>query len=635
MSLRDALKQPVVQRRTAEGAPAGTRVTLGATTLADLLAPAGVNRRHPQMVQVGDSYVTTLRATTFPTRLQLGWLNDPRFRLDEPGVIVHQRIEPVDDGLARRLLGRSVHAARGSLAGDLQSGADEDVHAEQGMAAADALRRDLAAGEDRLFRYGVFVTVAAATDEARDAGVDGVRYAGSQQGLVLQAPPLKQWDGYVQSLPLGRDELGLLHDTSGWVVAMGLPTAAPGLRGRGGLPVFWGLHPRTHTPVFWDRWQATNPHALVIAESGNGKTYAMSGLLAQEVALGEDAVLILDPKRNEYWPLVRGLGGAYVSLSALADYHINPLELPRLMPERIRTIQELHEDLLGQRISLVRALLAGELRANGTPVDGWGVALIERAIQEAYARRGILADDLRTFTRRMPVFSDVRAAVQLLADGESHAQARADGQAIARALALFTDGTLGRLFNHPSNIPTDNPLLALDVSALLDGDDPMLGRVIPVVVADFFRITAINRPTRRRYHLVLDEAHALINTESGGHTMQNIYRTGRSLGFKATVITQGVKDLQRSAHTETLLENAKTKLVLGLNRDSQAVQYAAEVLNLNEHEAAYLAGCALRPEGSYALLLADGERAKLLIPPWPETLDQIITTPVQGGRRPA
>jgi hypothetical protein len=27
------------------------------------------------------------------------------------------------------------------------------------------------------------------------------------------------------------------------------------------------------TPILWNRWKVTNPHALIIAESGSGKTY--------------------------------------------------------------------------------------------------------------------------------------------------------------------------------------------------------------------------------------------------------------------------------------------------------------------------------------------------------------------------
>src|SRR4029079_19751237 len=134
-------------------------------------------------------------------------------------------------------------------------------------------------------------------------------------------------------------------------------TAAPGIRKRaGGLPIVWGEEPQTGAPIFWDRWTATNPHGLAIAESGSGKAYTMSGLLAQELALGEDAILILDPKFQEYRQLVTALDGAYISLSSKAGYHINPLELPRLGGERAQQVVALEEDVLGQRIAVVKAL---------------------------------------------------------------------------------------------------------------------------------------------------------------------------------------------------------------------------------------------------------------------------------------
>lgn len=74
-----------------------------------------------------------------------------------------------------------------------------------------------------------------------------------------------------------------------------------------------------------------------------------------------------------------------------------------------------------------------------------------------------------------------------------------------------------------------------------------------------------------------------------------------------------------------LLENARTKLILGLNRDSDAVARAAAILGLNEQEAAYLASCRMmKGVGSTALLLADGERTPLMIPRWPEPIDRIV-----------
>src|SRR5258706_10559621 len=375
MSLRSALDKPIIERKRARPIGAGgTRMRSGATTLVELLVPDGVDRRWNQMVQVGDSYVTTLELRSFPPTLDLAWLTDPSLGLDAPGITVHQRIMPIPDTLARRILARSEDAALGTIAGDMQAGTNLDMDAQQGMESAAMLRRDLAAGTDRMFQYAVSITIAAPTPEELAARVDAVRLAASQAGIQLIVARFQQWEGYLESLLLGRAELGLLHDSSGQAAAMGMPTAAPGLRRRGGLPPVWGEEPRTGTPILYDRWMATNPHALIIAESGSGKTYVTSGLLTQELALGEDALLILDPKFQEYRQLVTSLDGAYVSLSGKAGYHINPLELPRLTPERTQQVAALEEDLLGQRIGVVKALITRELKAMGTHIDAVGMA---------------------------------------------------------------------------------------------------------------------------------------------------------------------------------------------------------------------------------------------------------------------
>ena len=75
------------------------------------------------------------------------------------------------------------------------------------------------------------------------------------------------------------------------------------------------------------------------------------------------------------------------------------------------------------------------------------------------------------------------------------------------------------------------------------------------------------------------------------------------------MITQSLDDLDGSEQTRVLFEHARTKLVLGLNRDSEAVARAAAILGLNEQAAAYRASCRMvKGVGSTALLLADGDR---------------------------
>lgn len=158
-----------------------------------------------------------------------------------------------------------------------------------------------------------------------------------------------------------------------------MPTATPGLRSRGGLPLVWGR--ALGAPAAADRLGPLDhdqPARAGDRRAGSGKTYAVSGLIAQELALGQDAILILDPKLQEYRPLVTALGGAYISLSEASGYHINLLELPRSSPERAQAVAGLEEDLLGQRVGVVKALIARELKAMGTRVDAVAVAEIVR-----------------------------------------------------------------------------------------------------------------------------------------------------------------------------------------------------------------------------------------------------------------
>src|SRR5262245_49170300 len=209
MSLRSALDKPIIESRRRPTFPPGSmRVRVGATTLPDLLAPDGVDRRWNHMLQVGDSYVTTLELRGFPPALPLAWLTDPSLGLDAPGITVHQRIVPVPDGLARRILAKSEDAALGTLVGDMQAGTNLDVDAQQGMEAAATLRRDLAAGTDRMFQYTITIAIAAPTPEELTARVDAMRLAASQQGIQLGVARFQQWEGYIESLPLACEELG-------------------------------------------------------------------------------------------------------------------------------------------------------------------------------------------------------------------------------------------------------------------------------------------------------------------------------------------------------------------------------------------------------------------------------------------
>src|SRR5215217_4145704 len=95
MKLREALQKPILEHahRTSQRT-AGKIVQSGATTLSDLLAPDGVDRRWGHMIQVGDSYLTTLELRGLPPMLDLAWLTDPALDLDAPGITFTNGLYP-------------------------------------------------------------------------------------------------------------------------------------------------------------------------------------------------------------------------------------------------------------------------------------------------------------------------------------------------------------------------------------------------------------------------------------------------------------------------------------------------------------------------------------------------------------
>ncbi len=614
-TLRDELRQPIIARQRDSG-PTGNRRERGSATIARVLAPGAIGRKHATVIEVGDSVQTTLEVQSFAPMLDLTWLNDADLGVHLPGVSMQQHISRIAAAEARRILVASEKAGMSTIANDAQRSGVADDASTLGIAAVAALRSAIAADTDALMQYRVTITISSATREQLAERVDAIRRGASLRGCILTPTQYRMYEAYAESLPLGHQLLTRWHDAAASAVAMGLPTATPGLsRKPGALPVIYGEHPATGAPILYDRKRAVNPHGLVVGEPGNGKTYVVSGLLAQDLALGQDAILLLDPKQQEYLGFVRNLDGAYISLTRMAGYHINPLELPRLTIERAQQIVQDGIDLLGERIAFVGALIENELRESDMSVLPQDRAAIDRAVLAAYRARGV-TDDVMSFNVPMPTFSDVQAA--LARDG------RAD---LAESLQIFTEGSVGDLFNAPSNIPTDNPLLAIDLSVLLRTPDRRLARVIPVIVLDFFVTTAINRPTGRPWsHLVLDEGHVLLATPAGRATLALAYRIGRSLKFQVTLITQSWDDLFGMTDTTIIVESARTKLLLGVNAQSGAAEKVGKIMELNEAELAYLKTCGLRKgQGSTALLVADTERTPVFIRMWPEALHRLVT----------
>lgn len=609
MALVDALRKPIIERVNSRAK--SPSVGLHGVTLNRLISPRMIDER-TEAIAVGDTWYVFLEAHDFPPAMTLAWMASIT-EFDRARVFCWWGAWPVPDDEAQQALGASESAARDTIAADFGGSSAHDVRASQGLESILNLRRAIASGADRLVRLSLMVVVAGRTlDEATDTA-RRIRVAAAAMSLNLAPIAFDQVHAYRTLLHGWIDQRGSLPsltiDASASVAATLIPAhrAAPRQSERT-IPILWGFHPRTNEPVIWDRTKAVNPHALIVASSGSGKTYAMRGLIAQEWAITDDHhhVFIVDPKFQEYRNLVTALNGAYLSMDAQGTIALNPLDLPRMTSER--TIHAQHESLVTQQATIVRTLMVQELHAHHYRVTPSDIMLIERAIIESYADYGI-TDDSESIARAsaMPTMSDVQRRLYPLAP------------ALAEQMALFTEGTIGRLINRPSNVTSEHRLIGFDLSALLASDDPMLARILPSAVMIWMMTRALT--SARHAHVILDEAHAILRHDAGMRVVERMFRVGRSLGIQVTVITQSMMDVTQG-FAAILNENAATKLILGVG--ANAAPHVARALNLVKSAQEYIAWCHLAPGvGSYALLVAEGQATPVLIRPWPDMIHRL------------
>ena len=606
MALVDALRKPVIERVGATAVGAAR-----APSINRLLAPRVIDERR-DMLNVGDSWYVFLEARDVPVAMSMAWMSGIA-ELDRPDVIVWWMIDAVPDAVAQRILTTSESAARDTMTAESGTTGAHDIQASQGYEAVIALRRAIAAGHERMVRFGLVVAVAGANEADARARAQRVRMAAAAASCALEPIPFEQYQAYVLLLngwtrPQDPAPHALMDTTSSVATTFAPVWHAAPRQARRRMPLVWGVHVRTNEPIVWDRSTAVNPHALIVASSGSGKTYAMRGLIAQEWALsgsGDHDILIIDPKFREYRNLVLSLEGQYVSLDA--GVALNPLDLPR-RPPTTSGDHSLSDRLVTQRATVVRAMIVHELHAHHFSVGPAGSMAVERAILAAYAERGI-TDEHPYVDRddRIPLLSDVQRHV------------RSEDPHLADQLSLFTEGAVGQLLNRPSAIDVHERLVGLDLSSVLASDDPMLARILSSATMIWVMTRALS--SARRVHVVLDEAHVLLHHAASLRVLELLFRVGRSLGVQVTVITQSMSDVSEG-FAAIMNENAATKLLLGVG--ANAARAVAEALNLQPSAAEYLAWCRLTPGvGSYALLLTEQQATPILIRPWAGLLHDV------------
>jgi DNA phosphorothioation-dependent restriction protein DptH len=319
--------------------------------------------------------------------------------------------------------------------------------------------------------------------------------------------------------------------------------------------VFLGTSTSTGDLVYWnpDPSQGTaNPHVLIVGDSGQGKTYAVSCLVAELAQLGIPSIIFdygqgfsLDhaPKPFKHWAHAVEFE---LSRDGLA---LNPLDIlpgdlhgPATVAQRVAdTLLRVYPRLGLQQHSVIR-----------------------RAVLDVMSEIGITQHDRQSWKLKPPAFKNIERKLNEYASGANVANRRIAASAASHVSALFAFDTFrssGQSLKWSDLLQERQRVWILQIGGL---ESSIEQAVTEFLLWSFIRFVEVQGPGPLRCFVVLDEAHRL--SFAAGSPIERVLREGRKFGLGAILASQQPEDFNSVAFA-----NTATKIVFQVADDRRTV----------------------------------------------------------------
>ena len=307
-----------------------------------------------------------------------------------------------------------------------------------------------------------------------------------------------------------------------------------------------------------DRKQLLNGNAFILGVSGSGKSFSAKKEMVSLALSTQDDIIVIDPE-SEYRPLIEGLGGQVINISATSPNHINAMDMEQGYGDGENPVVLKSEFLL----SLCEQLIgAGKLSAKEKSV-------IDRCTAQVYR------DYIRSgYHGAVPTLQDFHA--ELLRQPEKEAQD------VALAIELFTDGSLNT-FAKPTNVDTNARILCYDIRDL---GKQLLPVGMLVVLDSIFNRIIRNRGLKRNTWIYIDEIYLLFQHEYSANFLFTLWKRMRKYQACGTGISQNIEDLLQSHTARTMLANSE--FLIMLNQAATDREELAHLLKISDNQLSYI-----------------------------------------------
>ena len=319
-------------------------------------------------------------------------------------------------------------------------------------------------------------------------------------------------------------------------------------------PVFLGKDAETGENVYWNPDPQTgtaNPHVLVLGESGFGKTYTISVLLA-ELAKQDVVSVVFDYGQgfsNDVAPR------EFLELAAPTEIHanrdgiaINPLQI---FPS------DIHGPLnVAQRVADTFIRVYPKLGVQQH-------AVLRQAVIDALADTGIVVQSRESWTRVIPPFDIVMRKLREIAEGPQTPVSRVAASVASHISTVFVFNTF-RQSDRPfawATMLNEGGVFVIQLKGL---EYSLERAVTEFLLWNLIGYVESLGPSSLRCFVVLDEAHRL--SFDNGSPAEKLLREGRKFGLGLILASQQPEDFSPVA-----FGNTATKLVFQVGDENGSI----------------------------------------------------------------
>lgn len=553
----------------------------------DVIAPpyVGVTQNY---IKLEERIAKSFFIFSYPRYLDTGWLS-PAINLNSP-MDISFFIYPVSSQLILKRLRRKVTQVSSELLERQEKGLIRDPALEGGYTDIENLRDKIISAQEKMFRFGLYITVYEKTEE-RIKEIETTLRSIFESRLIYIKPALfRQKECFISTVPYGLDLMSINIPINTEPLSTTFPFTSFDLSSNQGI--LYGINGHNNSLVLFDRFSLENFNLVVFAKSGSGKSYAIKLEILRYLMMGVD-VIIIDPE-NEYEFLADGVGGSFFKISLTSKNHVNPFDLPLPGPD------DDPEDILRSNIINLVGFL--RIMLGGLTVEE--DSILDQAISETYAIRDITpTSDPAAWQEKIPLMSDL---VEILENMEG-------AESLITRLKKFSHGTYAGFFNQKSNITIEKNFIVFGIKDMQESLKP-----IALFMVMRYVWNVIRTKLKKRI-LVVDEAWWLIQSEDGASFLFGVVKRGRKYWLGVTTITQDVEDFMKSSYGKPIITNSSLQLLL--KQSPAAIDILQKTFDLTDQEKSLLLESAVG-EG---LFFAGRNHVYISIKA-SYTEDQIITT---------